>query len=87
KKMVAQDDGSESEIEMDDEVEIGAFAKPAQGSKYGRVLYRERIRLTTGKHQHTFVIDEVPHEVGVDPFALLIDRVVGDNVKRATERR
>ena len=87
KKLVSDDNGTESEIEMNDAIEIGAFAKPKDGSKYGATLYRKRLQLTAGKHEHTFVINEVPHEAGVDPFALLIDRVGDDNVKRVSKKR
>ncbi|MEL6109144.1 MAG: M1 family aminopeptidase, partial [Planctomycetota bacterium] len=82
KKLVADADGEESEVEMDDFVEVGAFAKPEDGRKYGKTLYRESMKLSSGKHTHTFITDERPDEVGVDPFALLIDRVGDDNVRR-----
>ena len=84
KKLVADSGGDESEVEMDDFVEVGAFAKPESGRKYGKTLYREAMKLSAGKHTHTFITDEVPDEVGVDPFALLIDRVGDDNLKRPT---
>ena len=77
KKLVSDKDGVETEIEMNDAIEIGAFAKPDDGSSYGATLYRKRLTLDAGKHEHTFTIDEVPYEAGVDPFALLIDRVAG----------
>ena len=82
KKLVADSEGTESEVEMNDFVEIGAFAEPEEGRKYGKTLYRQSMKLSAGKHTHTFVTDEQPDEVGVDPFALLIDRVGDDNVKR-----
>ncbi len=82
KKLVSDDEGKESELEMDDFVEVGAFAKPESGKKYGKTLYRERLRLRAGEHTHTFVTSELPFEAGVDPFALLIDRVADDNLKR-----
>lgn len=82
KKLVADSEGEESEVEMDDFVEVAAFAEPETGRKYGKTLYRESMRLSGGKHTHTFTTDEKPDEVGVDPFALLIDRVGDDNVRR-----
>lgn len=85
KKLVSQSDGSETEVAMNDEIEIGAFSKPEAGTKYGRTLYRHRLPLTAGRHTHTFVIDEMPHQAGVDPFALLIDRVGADNLMRVTK--
>jgi len=86
KKLVANSDGRETEIEMLDFVEVGAFAKPEKGRKFGKTLHRERLQLKAGEHTHTFVVDEAPHEAGVDPFALLIDRVADDNLKKVTEK-
>jgi len=82
KKLVANSDGDETEVEMSDYVEVGAFAKPVSGSEYGETLYRERLQLAAGEHTHTFIVDQLPYEAGVDPFALLVDRVIGDNVRR-----
>ncbi len=85
KKLVADAEGEETEIEMLDYVEVGAFAKPEAGSKYGKTLYRKRLQIEAGKHSHTFVTEEEPHEAGVDPFALLIDRVADDNLRRVKQ--
>jgi len=66
---------------VNDWIEIGAFAKPGKDKKYGKTLYRERIHLTGSKSTHTFTVAELPYQAGVDPFALLIDRIPDDNVK------
>ncbi|MCR9291385.1 MAG: hypothetical protein NXI32_01620 [bacterium] len=85
-KLVSNADGEESQVEMSEEVEIGAFAKPESGRQYGRTLHRERLLLGNGQHSHSFVVDEVPYEAGVDPFALLIDRVADDNLRKVTKQ-
>ncbi len=69
---------------LDEWVEIGAFAAPPAGQRYGQTLYRQRVRATTGLNQATFVVDELPQRAGVDPFCLQIDRVPDDNVKVVT---
>ncbi len=84
KKLVSDAEGEETELKMLDFVEIGAFAKPEAGRKYGKTLHRERLQLAAGQHTHTFIVDDIPHEAGVDPFALLIDRVTDDNLQRVT---
>jgi hypothetical protein len=33
---------------------------------------------------HTFTVNGLPDEAGVDPFLLLIDRIPDDNVKKVT---
>ncbi|HJZ65607.1 MAG TPA: M1 family aminopeptidase [Candidatus Acidoferrum sp.] len=83
-KYKADEKGNEKEVPLDDWIEIGAFAKPAKGKKYGKTLYRQRLHLTSNKSTQTFTVDELPDQAGVDPFLLLIDRVPDDNTKKPT---
>ena len=80
-KFRADEKGLESEVPVNDWIEIGAFAAPESGLRYGKTLHRERKRITSRESSFEFVVDEVPAKVGIDPFSLLIDRVPGDNVK------
>ncbi len=82
KKFKADAKGNEVEVKLDDWIEIGAFAKPAKGKKYGATLHRERVKFTEGKRKFQFVTDEYPEQVGIDPFVLLMDRVPDDNMKK-----
>lgn len=82
KKLYAQSDGEETETEINDWIEIGAFAKPKGGSTFGDTLYRKRFQINQNQRVFEFVVDEEPHRVGVDPFSLLIDRNTADNVKK-----
>ena len=66
---------------MDDYIEIGAFARPAKGKQYGDTLHRERVHITQKNSTFTFVTAKPPDKAGIDPFALLIDRVPDDNTK------
>ena len=84
RKFKADPKGNETEVPVNDWIEIGAFAKPEREKKYGKTLYRERVHLTGAKSTHTFTVDSAPYEAGVDPFMLLIDRVPDDNVKRVS---
>ena len=86
-KYKAGDKGKETEVPLDDWIEIGAFAKPEKGKKYGNTLYRQRLHLTSTKSRQTFAVDELPDQPGVDPFVLLIDRVPDDNTKKVHARR
>jgi ABC-2 type transport system permease protein len=76
--------GNETEVPLNDWIDIGAFAKPEKDKKYGKTLYRQRVHLAQSKSTHTFTVDGLPDQAGVDPFALLIDRVPDDNVKKVT---
>ena len=80
-KFTADDKGNETEVPVDDWIEIGAFAKPPKGQKYGKTLHRERIHMKSGRASYQFVVAEEPDKAGIDPFLLLIDRVPSDNLK------
>lgn len=82
RKFSADEQGLESEIPLDDWIEIGAFAPAAAGRKYGDTLHRERVRMQQGINRFSFVVNQVPDLAGVDPFYLLIDRMPEDNLKK-----
>lgn len=81
RKLKADELGKETEVPVSDYIEIGAFAKPVEGKKYGKTLYRQRVKITQRDNTFTFVTDEKPKEAGVDPFSLLVDRNPEDNLK------
>jgi aminopeptidase N len=83
-KYKADAKGSETEVPVDDWIDIGAFAKPAKGKKYGDTLYRDRIHMTLNNSTYTFTTASLPDKAGIDPFALLIDRIPDDNMKSVT---
>jgi len=85
RKFKADAKGNETEVPVNDWIEIGAFAKPEKGRKYGRTLYRERLHMTQARSTHTFTVDELPDKAGVDPFLLLVDRIPDDNVKSVSQ--
>jgi ABC-2 type transport system permease protein len=76
--------GKNEPAELHDWIEIGAFAKPETGKKYGKPLYRERIFVDKTTSTFEFDVDEVPELVGIDPYFLLVDRMPDDNLKKAT---
>jgi len=84
KKFKADEKGNETEIPVNDFIEIGAFAKPAKDQRYGKALYRERIQMKSGKGQYKFTVDQEPEKAGIDPFRLMIDRLPEDNMKKVT---
>jgi len=86
KKLRADATGVEDEVPVNDFIEIGAFAKPEKGKKYGKTLYRERVHMASGRSTYTFAVAEAPDKAGIDPFALLIDRIPDDNMKAVAVR-
>ena len=83
-KYKADAKGNETEVPVDDWIDIGAFAKPEKGHKYGKTLYRDRVHVASKTSTYTFQTDEAPDQAGIDPFLLLIDRIPDDNTKKVT---
>ncbi|HXX21834.1 MAG TPA: M1 family aminopeptidase [Terriglobia bacterium] len=81
-KFKADAKGNETEVPLNDWIDIGAFAKPEKGRKYGRTLYRDRVHVTQAHSSYTFTASELPDQAGVDPFLLLVDRLPEDNTKK-----
>jgi aminopeptidase N len=77
--------GKENERTLEDDIEIGIFARDAGGSERDeRVLYLKRLRITEHQGELTVVVEERPYEAGIDPYNKLIDRVSVDNRKRVS---
>ncbi|MEM9410848.1 MAG: M1 family aminopeptidase, partial [Planctomycetota bacterium] len=82
KKFEADDQGDQTLVPLDDWIEIGAFAEPGSGEKYGATLYRELVKMDQESSEYKFTVDQVPALAGVDPFLLMIDRFPDDNMKK-----
>ena len=83
-KFKADAKGNETEVPVNDWIDIGAFAAPLKGKKFGETLYRERVHITQKESKFTFTTVKAPEKAGIDPFALLIDRIPNDNTKNVT---
>jgi len=81
-KYKANEKGAETEVPVDDWIEVGALAAPEKGNHYGKVLARQLIHMTGKQGTYTFTTDEKPDKAGIDPLLLLIDRVPDDNLKK-----
>lgn len=78
-KMKVANDGNEYAANLNDWIEVGAFAKPPNGKRYGKLLHRQRIELMgpgnlTTSWKFAFVTDEKPATAGIDPLNLLIEK-------------
>lgn len=72
--------GRETELALDDWIEIGVFARGAdEEERTEKPLYLERQRITQGRGTIRVTVDEVPYDVGFDPYNKLIDRMPDDN--------
>ena len=84
KKYKADEKGNETEVPVNDWIEVGALAAPEKGKKYGKVLHRKRVHMTARKGTYTFTTDTLPDKAGIDPLLLLVDRVPDDNMAKVT---
>jgi len=82
-KMKWDGKGKKTFVPINDWIQIGAFAKPESGKKHGKLLYRDKIHVDQPKSSVDFEVDEKPELSGVDPFYLLIDEILEDNLKKA----
>lgn len=78
-KVRADSAGRETEVPMDDLVEIGVFA--AGGDKgLGEPLYLKRHRIQSGKQTISVIVPRQPARAGIDPWRKLIDRERDNNI-------
>lgn len=81
-KMYADSLGKETKIGIHDWIEIGVFAKPAEGKKMGKALHLKKVLFEKMERSFTIHTKDEPYQVGVDPYYYLIDRVPSDNLKK-----
>ena len=87
KKVRADSVGKETEVPMDDLVDIGVFA-PGGEEGLGAPLYLQRHRIRSGRQSISITVPRDPARAGVDPYRKLIDREGEDNVvKVQTDNR
>lgn len=75
KKFRASESGEETEVGLDDWIEIGLLDED------GEFLYREKHLLSEEKTTLTVTVDTKPAKAGIDPIVMLVDRNPDDNVK------
>ncbi len=80
--MRADSIGKETEVPMDDFIEIGLFA-PGKGEGLGEPLYLQRHRIVTGEQTIRITVPSEPARAGIDPYRKLIERKRDDNVIEA----
>jgi ABC-2 type transport system permease protein len=82
RKVTVDEKGVETEVPMNDWVEIGVFAPLAEGEEAGKPLYLQMHRISSGKQTLTVTVSTKPDRTGIDPRYLLIDLRTNNNVKQ-----
>ncbi|MDN5923708.1 MAG: hypothetical protein L0H70_01765, partial [Xanthomonadales bacterium] len=84
-KTYADGKGKETKAHIDIPIDIGVFAKAKDGKEENeKVLYLQKRPVKDGDSTLTLHVDDLPYEVGIDPYNELIDRVSGDNRMKVT---
>ena len=72
--------GTQTPIEMDENVEVGAFVGLAPDGSPGQALYLKQHRIRSGKQTIVITVPRMPTRAGIDPYRKLIERQRDDNV-------
>jgi aminopeptidase N len=80
RKVVVDTTGVETEVPMEDLVEIGVFAPAEDGVTLGEPLHLGMHRLRSGRQTIRVTVPREPARAGIDPHHLLIDLDAGNNV-------
>jgi ABC-2 type transport system permease protein len=81
RKVVVDMAGVESDVPMDDWIEIGVFA---EGDAPGRPSHAQKHRIRSGPQTITVTVPRTPIRAGIDPHHLLMDRKADDNTRTVT---
>ncbi len=80
-KTLTLDIGKKKPIEsypLNDYIEIGIFAKPDDNEEQ-KELYLKKVKINKIDNTYSIIVDELPYEVGIDPYNKLIDTKSDDN--------
>ncbi len=80
-KVVVDSEGVETELPTDDWVEIGVFAPAEEGNGLGEPIYLQKHRIRSTEQTITVTVPRKPAHAGIDPYHLLIDLEMGDNIE------
>lgn len=82
RKVVVDTTGTESEVPMNDWIEIGIF-----GEGKPKPFFLQKHRIHSGKQSIQVTVPFPPARAGVDPNDLLIDLEPEDNIKRVSNKK
>ncbi|MBT1705712.1 ABC transporter permease/M1 family aminopeptidase [Chryseosolibacter indicus] len=80
-KVVADSAGVETEVPVDQWVEVGVFAPAKPGEILGKPLYVQKHFIHSGEQSITVTVPQKPARGGIDPYNLL-DWEEGDNIEK-----
>ena len=81
RKVVVDEAGVETEVPLDDRVQIGVFAPGEEDEESGEPLYVQKHRITSAAQTIPMIVPHKPSCAGIDPYHLLIDWETDDNLR------
>ncbi|HKB80531.1 MAG TPA: M1 family aminopeptidase, partial [Thermoanaerobaculia bacterium] len=82
KKVRADGMGNETQVPLDDWMDIGVLAPGPRKESVDRVLALEKVHITKPTDTFELIVKEKPSKAGIDPLNKLIDRNPEDNTKK-----
>jgi hypothetical protein len=80
RKLVVDAAGAETEVPMNDLIEIGVFAPGQGGAEVGEPLYKQVHPIRSGAQRITVTVPARPALAGIDSHYLLSDLNLGNNL-------
>jgi ABC-2 type transport system permease protein len=82
KKLYAKPNGEETEVPLDQPIDIGLFAADPAATNFRApdVILLEKRQIKSGNQTIEFVVDRKPAFVGIDPYIKLIQRKTDRNI-------
>jgi ABC-2 type transport system permease protein len=90
RKVVVDEAGVETELPMDEPLQVGVFARAGKGAAELSVpLYLQKHRIRSGRQTISVTVPQKPHLAGIDPYHLLdwVEREDDDNIERVKTDR
>jgi ABC-2 type transport system permease protein len=82
RKVIVDETGVETEVPMDESVELGVFASAGGEKEAGEPIYRQMHRIRSGEQKIVITVEGKPERAGIDPRRLLIDWQTQNNFKK-----
>ncbi|MBJ6110323.1 ABC transporter permease [Hymenobacter sp. BT523] len=80
RKVVIEANGLETEVPMNDWVQLGLFASAKEENESAGLLYLRQHRIRSGRQQLTVTVPRKPARAGIDPNHLLFDGGMDNNI-------
>ena len=79
RKLVLDETGRETEIPMDEPIQVGVFGPSEPGGSSTQPLYLQMHSIRSGEQKITVTVPRKPVQAGIDPYHLLDWVEDGDN--------